>query len=292
FQSSKEKGRRQPNVDEIAAASIIKQILANPDCIHDDHVLINGQKLEEKFFRDLLAKCEMAVVGSLLNDTDMGNIDTLMRHEKDTEFHSTDPKAIPVKIGEYWINDQRINNSRNDITQKKHDLIFLMQNDAWYFSRVNAIAQNRDKGSSFKEVLITTLMTPLTSKALVDTSRAEPPTRLFRGLSFSEEFTKGLIDQANAIIANTENTLFTDLSTEAFKQIKLNDLSKISSRTNASTTTNINLVTETWDSNVIFEMLDPDGLLHPKQVGRHGAGTESEFSVYLPEDVALVPVKV
>ncbi|HFL3390174.1 TPA: septation initiation protein, partial [Legionella pneumophila] len=45
-------------------------------------------------------------------------------------------------------------------------------------------------------------------------------------------------------------------------------------------------------SNVIFEMLDPDGLLHPKQVGRHGAGTESEFSVYLPEDVALVPVKV
>ncbi|HHU0004504.1 SidE phosphodiesterase domain-containing protein, partial [Legionella pneumophila] len=292
FQSSSDKARRQPNMDEIAAASIIQQILANPDCIHDDHVLINGQKLEEKFFRDLLAKCEMAVVGSLLNDTDMGNIDTLMRHEKDTEFHSTEKEAIPVKIGEYWINDQRINNSSNNITQKKHDLIFLMQNDAWYFSRVNAIAQNRDKGSSFKEVLITTLMTPLTSKALVDTSRAEPPTRLFRGLGFSEEFTKGLIDQANAIIANTENTLFTDLSTEAFKQIKLNDLSKISSRTNASTTTNINLVIETWDSNVIFEMLDPDGLLHPKQVGRHGAGTESEFSVYLPEDVALVPVKV
>ncbi|HAT8639876.1 TPA: NAD-dependent ubiquitin ligase, partial [Legionella pneumophila] len=45
-------------------------------------------------------------------------------------------------------------------------------------------------------------------------------------------------------------------------------------------------------SNVIFEMLDPDGLLQPKQVGQHGAGTESEFSVYLPEDVALVPVKV
>ncbi|HAZ7574165.1 TPA: NAD-dependent ubiquitin ligase, partial [Legionella pneumophila] len=292
FQSSSDKERRQPNVDEIVAARIIKQILANPDCIHDDHVLINGQKLEEKFFRDLLAKCEMAVVGSLLNDTDMGNIDTLMRHEKDTEFHSTNTEAVPVKIGEYWINDQRINNNSGNITQKKHDLIFLMQNDAWYFSRVNAIAQNRDKGSTFKEVLITTLMTPLTSKALVDTSRAPAPNRLFRGLSFSEEFTKGLIDQANAIIANTENTLFTDLSAEAFKQIKLNDLSKISSRTNASTTTNINLVTETWDSNVIFEMLDPDGLLHPKQVGRHGAGTESEFSVYLPEDVALVPVKV
>ncbi|HFF3084875.1 TPA: SidE phosphodiesterase domain-containing protein, partial [Legionella pneumophila] len=292
FQSSSDKERRQPNMDEIAAARIIQQILANPDCIHDDHVLINGQKLEEKFFRDLLAKCEMAVVGSLLNDTDIGNIDTLMRHEKDTEFHSTNPEAIPEKIGEYWIKDQNEHNKSGNITQKKHDLIFLMQNDAWYFSRVNAIAQNRDKGSSFKEVLITTLMTPLTSKALVDTSKAPDPDRLFRGLNLSEEFTKGLIDQANAIIANTENTLFTDLSAEAFKQIKLNDLSKISSRTNASTTTNINLVIETWDSNVIFEMLDPDGLLHPKQVGRHGAGTESEFSVYLPEDVALVPVKV
>ncbi len=43
----------------------------------------------------------MAVVGSLLNDNDIGNIDTLMRHEKDTEFHSTNPEAVPVKIGEY-----------------------------------------------------------------------------------------------------------------------------------------------------------------------------------------------
>ncbi|HHT9953156.1 TPA: T4SS effector NAD-dependent ubiquitin ligase SdeA, partial [Legionella pneumophila] len=292
FQSSKEKGRRQPNVDEIAAARIIQQILANPDCIHDDHVLINGQKLEEKFFRDLLAKCEMAVVGSLLNDTDIGNIDTLMRHERDTEFHSTDPKAVPEKIGAYWENDQRINNSSGNITQKKHDLIFLMQNDAWYFSRVNAIAQNRDKGSTFKEVLITTLMTPLTSKALVDTSSARPPARLLRGLNFSEEYAQRLINQANAMIANTTERLFTDHSPEAFKQIKLNDLSQMSGRTNASTTTDMKLLTETWDSNVIFEMLDPDGLLLSKQVGRHEAGTESEFSVYLPEDVALVPVKV
>ncbi|CZG20317.1 Dot/Icm substrate protein [Legionella pneumophila] len=292
FQSSKEKGRRQPNVDEIAAARIIQQILANPDCIHDDHVLINGQKLEQQFFRDLLGKCEMAVVGSLLNDTDIGNIDTLMRHEKDTEFHSTNPEAVPVKIGEYWINDQNKYNSSGNITQKKHDLIFLMQNDAWYFSRVNAIAQNRDKGSTFKEVLITTLMTPLTSKALVDTSRAPAPKRLLRGLNFSEEYAQGLINQANAMIANTTERLFTDHSPEAFKQIKLNDLSKMSGRTNASTTTDMKLLTETWDSNVIFEMLDPDGLLQPKQVGRHGEGTESEFSVYLPEDVALVPIKV
>ncbi|MGT3130054.1 SidE phosphodiesterase domain-containing protein, partial [Legionella pneumophila] len=60
FQSSKEKGKRQPNMDEIAAARIIQQIMANPDCIGNDHVSINGQELGEKFFRDLLAKCDMA----------------------------------------------------------------------------------------------------------------------------------------------------------------------------------------------------------------------------------------
>ncbi|WP_457589204.1 Dot/Icm T4SS effector SdeC/LaiC [Legionella pneumophila] len=290
FQSSSDKARRQPNMDEIAAARIIQQIMANPDCIHDDHVLINGQKLEEKFFRDLLAKCDMAVVGSLLNDTDVKNIDTLMRHEKDTEFHSTDPKAVPVKIGDAWEN--RIRTKGGDVTQMKHDLIFLMQNDAWYFSRVNAIAQNRDKGSNFKEVLFTALMTPLTNKSLMDTSHVPAPKKLYRGLNLPQEFTNKLINQANAIIANTENTLFTDLSAEGFKQIKLNDFSQMSGRTCASTTKNMKLLTDIWRSNVIFEMLDPDGLLHPKQVGTHMAGSEDEFSVYLPEDVALVPTKV
>ncbi|HAT8876684.1 TPA: NAD-dependent ubiquitin ligase [Legionella pneumophila subsp. pneumophila] len=290
FQSSSDKERRQPNMDEIAAARIIQQIMANPDCIHDDHVLINGQKLEEKFFRDLLAKCDMAVVGSLLNDTDVKNIDTLMRHEKDTEFHSTDPQAVPVKIGDAWEN--RIRKKGGDVTQMKHDLIFLMQNDAWYFSRVNAIAQNRDKGSTFKEVLFTTLMTPLTNKSLMDTSHVPAPKKLYRGLNLPQEFTNKLINQANTIIANTENTLFTDLSTETFKQIKLNDFSQMSGRTCASTTKNMKLLTDIWGSNVIFEMLDPDGLLHPKQVGTHMAGSEDEFSIYLPEDVALVPTKV
>ncbi|HAU0829687.1 TPA: Dot/Icm T4SS effector SdeC/LaiC [Legionella pneumophila] len=290
FQSSSDKQRRQPNMDEIAAARIIQQIMANPDCIHDDHVLINGQKLEEKFFRDLLAKCDMAVVGSLLNDIDVKNIDTLMRHEKDTEFHSTDPKAVPVKIGDAWEN--RIRTKGGDVTQMKHDLIFLMQNDAWYFSRVNAIAQNRDKGSNFKEVLFTALMTPLTNKSLMDTSHVPAPKKLYRGLNLPQEFTNKLINQANAIIANTENTLFTDLSAEGFKQIKLNDFSQMSGRTCASTTKNMKLLTDIWGSNVIFEMLDPDGLLHPKQVGTHMAGSEDEFSVYLPEDVALVPTKV
>ncbi|HHS3114390.1 TPA: SidE phosphodiesterase domain-containing protein [Legionella pneumophila] len=290
FQSSPDKARRQPNMDEIAAARIIQQIMANPDCIHDDHVFINGQKLPESFFRDLLAKCDMAVVGSLLNDTDVKNIDTLMRHEKDTEFHSTDPKAVPVKIGDAWEN--RIRTKGGDVTQMKHDLIFLMQNDAWYFSRVNAIAQNRDKGSNFKEVLFTALMTPLTNKSLMDTSHVPAPKKLYRGLNLPQEFTNKLINQANAIIANTENTLFTDLSAEGFKQIKLNDFSQMSGRTCASTTKNMKLLTDIWGSNVIFEMLDPDGLLHPKQVGTHMAGSEDEFSVYLPEDVALVPTKV
>ncbi|HAU0514695.1 TPA: NAD-dependent ubiquitin ligase [Legionella pneumophila] len=290
FQSSSDKERRQPNMDEIAAARIIQQIIANPDCIGNDHVSINGQELGEKFFRDLLAKCDMAVVGSLLNDTDIKNIDTLMRHEKDTEFHSTDPQAVPVKIGDAWEN--RIRTKGGDVTQMKHDLIFLMQNDAWYFSRVNAIAQNRDKGSNFKEVLFTALMTPLTNKSLMDTSHVPAPKKLYRGLNLPQEFTNKLINQSNAIIANTENTLFTDLSAEAFKQIKLNDFSQMSGKTCASTTKNMKLLTDIWGSNVIFEMLDPDGLLHLKQVGTHMAGSEDEFSVYLPEDVALVPTKV
>ncbi|HAT8959075.1 SidE phosphodiesterase domain-containing protein [Legionella pneumophila serogroup 1] len=290
FQSSSDKERRQPNMDEIAAARIIQQIMANPDCIGNDHVSINGQELGEKFFRDLLAKCDMAVVGSLLNDTDIKNIDTLMRHEKDTEFHSTDPQAVPVKIGDAWEN--KIRTKGGDVTQMKHDLIFLMQNDAWYFSRVNAIAQNRDKGSNFKEVLFTALMTPLTNKSLMDTSHVPAPKKLYRGLNLPQEFTNKLINQSNAIIANTENTLFTDLSAEAFKQIKLNDFSQMSGKTCASTTKNMKLLTDIWGSNVIFEMLDPDGLLHPKQVGTHMAGSEDEFSVYLPEDVALVPTKV
>ncbi len=49
--------------------------------------------------------------------------------------------------------------SGDGVTQIKHDLIFLMQNDAWYHTRVHAIAQNRDINSTFKEVLITAFKT-------------------------------------------------------------------------------------------------------------------------------------
>ncbi|KTD66612.1 hypothetical protein Lsan_0557 [Legionella santicrucis] len=292
LQSSASKTRRQPNVDEIAAARIIHQIMANPDVIQDDHVFLNGQKLEEHFFRDLLAKCDMAIVGSMLNDTDINNIDRLMQHENDTEFHPTDPKDPAKKLGETWdtVIRQKDSRYRNQI---KHDLVYLMQNDGWYYTRVNAIAQNRDKGSTFKEVVITALLTPLTSKSLVDTyGRASSPQTLFRGLNFSEDYQNKLINQANTIIANSTKHLFTDLSAQDFMQIKLNDLSNISARTNASNSTNIEVPRTTFDSNTIFEINDPDRLLQAKQVGTHIPGTEDEFSFYLPDDVALIPTKV
>ncbi|QEY50411.1 SidE phosphodiesterase domain-containing protein [Legionella longbeachae] len=281
--------RRNANVDEIVASRIIQQILADPDVIHNDHVLLNGQRLEEPFFRDLLAKCDMAIVGSLLNSTDIKNIDRLMKHEIDTEFHPTDPNEPAKKIGETWENTIR---KGGGVLQIETDLIFLMQNDAWYYSRVNAIAQNRDKGSTFKEVLITALMTPLTRKSLVDTDMSPSPQTLFRGLNLSEEFKNKLINQTHKIIANTTEHLFTDPSAEIFKQIKLNDYSHISARTNASSSTNIAVPRDMFDSNTIIEMIDPDGLLQPKQVGTHIEGSESEYSIYLPEDIALIPIKL
>ncbi|KTD66611.1 SidE protein [Legionella santicrucis] len=289
IQFSNKSARRNANVDEIAATRIIQQILANPDVIHNDHVLLNGQRLEEQFFRDLLAKCDMAIVGSLLNSTDIKNIDQLMKHEIDTEFHPTDPNEPAKKLGETWENTIR---KGGGILQIETDLVFLMQNDAWYYSRVNAIAQNRDKDSTFKEVLITALMTPLTRKSLVDTNTSPPPKTLFRGLNLSEEFKNNLIHQTHKIMANTTEHLFTDSSAETFKQIKLNDYSHISAKTNASTSTNIAVPRDMFASNTIFEISDPDGLLQPKQVGTHVEGSESEYSIYLPEDIALIPIKL
>ncbi|HAT1597736.1 TPA: NAD-dependent ubiquitin ligase [Legionella pneumophila] len=287
LQSAAGKRRREPNVDEIAAARIIQQIIANPDFVHEDHVLLNGKKLEEQFFRDLLLKCDMAIVGSLLNDTDIHNIDTFMQHERNTKFHATGENPIPRNIGEEWVKLRRT--GAGDI---KQDLIFLMQNDSWYYSRVNAIAQNRDKGSTFKEVLISTLMTPLTSKSLSDTSHVTPPKTLFRGLDLPDEFKNKLIHQSETIIANTTGYLFTNPSAEIFNQIKLNDSSQMFANTCLSTSINIEVPRIVFDSNTIFEILDPDGFLEAKQVGRHEEGSETEFSIYLPEDVGLIPINV
>lgn len=201
-------------------------------------------------------------------------------------------RKILQKLGETWDKVVRQKDSRYR-DQIKHDLVYLMQNDGWYYTRVNAIAQNRDKGSTFKEVVITALLTPLTSKSLVDTyGRASSPQTLYRGLGFSGEYQTKLINQANAIIANSAKHLFTDLSAQDFMQIKLNDFSNISAKTNASNSTNIEVPRTTFDSNTIFEINDPDRLLQAKQVGTHMPGTEDEFSFYLPDDVALIPTKV
>ncbi|KTD66610.1 hypothetical protein Lsan_0555 [Legionella santicrucis] len=280
LQSDPEKAKRISNSDEIAAARIIQQIMANPDVIRDDHVLLNGQRLEEPFFRELLTKCDMAIVGSLLNDTDINNIDQLMQHEKDTEFHPTDLNEPAKKLGDTWEKTIRKKDSREK-NQIKLDLINLMQNNNWYSTRVNTIAQNKDENSTFKEVLIASLLTPLTSKALVDTKSQEPsPQILFRGLNIPEEFQQQLIKQANTIIANTENYLFTALSSHAFMQIKLDEVS-------AKTKTSEPI----FDSNTIFEINDPDKLLSAKQIGNHESDSRDEL-FYLPENIALVPTKV
>jgi effector protein SdeA len=285
--ASPSKKRREANADEIAAAGILQQILANPDCIQDNHVVLNGVQLEEAFFRELLGKCDMGIVGTLLNETDINNVDRLMTHERTTKFHSTSPQALDRNIGDEWFNRIRKGGGIKD------SLIALMQHDDWYYSRVNAIAQHRDTGSSFKEVLFTALMTPLTSKALVDThGSAKSPTLLFRGLDLSADIKERMIHQAQMIMANSTSNLFTDPSSELFKQLKLSDLSYLSRRTNISTSTDISVPKVTYSSNTIFEIHDPEGLLSAKQVGRHGKGTENEYSFYLPDDVSLVPIQV
>ncbi|WP_238584447.1 SidE phosphodiesterase domain-containing protein, partial [Legionella gratiana] len=283
LQSDPTKAKRVSHIDEIAAARIIQQIMANPEIIQNDHILLNGQRLEESFFRDLLTKCDMSVVGSLLHDTDINNIDKLMQHEKDTEFHPTDSNEPVKKLGDTWDKTIRQKNSREK-DQIKHDLISLMQNNGWYYTRVNAIAQNKDKDSTFKEVLIASLLTPLANKALIDTkSSAHSSPILFHGLNMPQDLQNKLIKQANTIIANTENHLFTALSTHAFMPIKLDDLKENSSKIETSEII--------FDSNTLFEISDPEKLL-PSPFGSHTSDSKDGFSLDLPENVALVPTKV
>ncbi|HBD7398283.1 SidE phosphodiesterase domain-containing protein [Legionella longbeachae] len=280
LQADPEKATRISNRDEIAAAYIIQLIMANPDVIQDDHVLLNGQRLEEPFFRQLLTKCDMAIVGSLLNDKDINNIDQLMQHEKDTEFHPADLHDPAKNLGDTWEKSIRKKDSR-DKNQIKLDLINLMQNNSWYSTRVNDIAQNKDENSTFKEVLLASLLTPLTSKALVDTKKQEPTPQIqYRGLNLPEEFQQQLIKQANTIIANTENYLFTAPSSQAFMHIKLDEISS-----------KIKTSKPIFDSNTIFEISDPEGLLSKKHLGAHESDSTDEL-FYLPENVALVPTKV
>ncbi|HDS3858274.1 TPA: NAD-dependent ubiquitin ligase [Legionella pneumophila] len=307
-QPSEKITRREPNIDEIAAAGIIREILANPDSIQNDHVLINGQKLEEQFFRDLLAKCDMAIVGSLLNDKDISNIDKLMEYEKNTEFHETGEEPVACRaIGKEWLENYRLdryNQRRTPEHSIKMALIHMMQDGSWYYRRLNAVAQGRDTGSSFKEVLISALMVPSTFKALSDIQEPEfgkkisqtHPTKIHKGLmSLPPDITQKILNQSEAIIANTTMELFSDPSAKTYQQMKINQFSHLLARTCSSTTIDEDVgtfFTNGRDNNIRLDIEDPDGLLNAKRVGGIGVGGENEYSVYLPDDVALIPIAV
>ena len=306
-QSSTHTTRREANVDELAAANILKEIMANPDAIQADHVLINGQRLDEKFFRGLLAKCDMAIVGSLLNDTDIKNIDNLMKHEESTEFHTTGGEPVSREmIGKKWLGYRadRENGRRTPEHSVKMALIHMMQDGAWYYTRLNAVAQGRDSGSSFREVLLTALMVPSTFKSLADVQsleydrRLERPKTIHKGLmNLPPALTQKILAQSEAIIANTTTQLFSETGPKAYQQMKINHFSHILSRTCSSTSSHsdsASFFTNGADNenNIRLDIEDPEGLLDAKRVGAHGLGAENEYSVYLPDDVALVPMQV
>ena len=289
-QSSPTAERRKANPDEIAAAAIIKQILADPTVIHEDHVQLKDQRLEEQFFRTLLAKCDMAVIGSLLETTDVSNIDQLMEHEKNTLFHSTDEPVSSRPIGEMWENVYR----KNGTNPVQFALVNMMQDGSWYYTRLNAIAQGRDTGSSFKEVLLTTLLIPATTNGIAATQprgRIEKkPQRLYRGMFLADDLVDKIFKQSESIIANSSLGLFSDSSAEIYKQVQINGFSKMLANTCLSTSGEVSA--GGMFGNVVADIDDPEGLLLPKHVGIHTAGSETEYSVYLPDDVALVPVQV
>lgn len=53
LEANSQNARRKASPDEVAAAKIIQQILANPSAVQADHVLLNGQRLDADFFRNL-----------------------------------------------------------------------------------------------------------------------------------------------------------------------------------------------------------------------------------------------
>ena len=281
--------RREPNGDEFAAAHILRQILENPEVIKEDHVLINDTRLEEPFFRELLAKCDMAIVGSLLNKQDMANIDKLMLHEKDTPYRSTGTPVSTKNIGTMWQSEYRKNNT----VSVAQALVEMMQDGAWYYTRLNAIAQGRDSGSTFKEVLLTALLIPATAKGIADTQphhESKPPKRLYRGMYLPDELVEKAFSQSESIISNSAMGLFTDPSADIYRQVQLNNFNHMLANTCLSTS--VELGAGEMFGNFVADIEDPDGLLLSKRVGIHAVGSEAEYSVYLPDDVALIPVEV
>lgn len=308
IRANNSKARRPANADEIAAADIIRQILAEPGSIKEDHVLLSGQKLEEPFFRTLLARCDMAIVGSLLNDQDILHVDGLMAHEQNTIFHEPgDNLSQGQPLGEQWNTKYRTDSLCKKSSAEysiKMALIYMMQDGAWYYRRLNAVAQGRDSGSTFKEVVLSALMIPTTNKALADVQPLEyprektPPKMVHKGLmNLPSAVTEKLLNQAQSIIANTTMGLFSDTSTKVYQQIKINQLSSVLAKTCSSTSGDVNAATIFTNgaddkNNIRLDIEDPDGLLDAKRVGRHGVGAENEYSVYVPDDVALIPIEV
>lgn len=289
FQPSSTKTRRAANADELAAAQIIKQILADPDTIKKDHVEINGRRLDEAFFRELLKKCDMALVGAALGNQDLTNIDQMMRHEKDVTFHSTGTPVETKNISEMWANEYR----KNGKVSVRDALVHMMQDESWYYTRINAIAQARDTGSSFKEVLLTSLLIPSTQKAIVETQPRQvhkAPQTIYKGMQLPQEKINELISKSEAIIANMELGLFSDTAAKAYETMAINNFSDMLARTCLSTS--VEMKASEMFGNFVFEVNDPDELLDPKRIGVHVQLSEAEYSIYLPDDVVLVPMKV
>jgi effector protein SdeA len=292
------KEKRKPNPDEIAALKIIQQILADPDSIKDDHVLLNGQPLNEQFFRDLLKKCDMGIVGSGLEEQDFRNINTLMKHEYNTPFHEPGEGVTTQQdIGKEWEN---VYLPRNPSI--KNSLVDMMQDGSWYYRRLNAVAQGRDSGSTFKEVMLTALLIPATRKALVDTQpyvRKAPPKSVFRGMAdLPEEFKKSLMQQSEAIIAHSSPGLLTDSSAQLYHQMQLNHFTHVFGKTCLSTAANETSASvfglDSPGHNIMVQIDDPDGVLEAMRVSAHpdNALGENEYSLYLTDDVALIPVQI
>jgi effector protein SdeA len=277
--------RRESNVDEVVAANIIRQILANPESIHDGHVVLNGKILDEAYFRNMLVKCDMSLVGSLLDESDIENINNLMQVHNDVLFHH------PYVVSEGNVKDEFERQKARCGGDFKEAILEMMRGEGWYYQRLNAIAQNRDSGSSFKEVILSTIMTSLTSRVISDSVEREQkqPPELYRGTTLPNSVIQQIFSKANKFTRNARKGLFLDDSLDLALEC---DVSNVFAGTNLSTSDDINsaaLYASDPNKGILFKIDDPDGILNAKKVGGHRDEAENEFSVYLPEDVALIP---
>jgi hypothetical protein len=301
LEKSTETARRQPSRDEIAAAAIIKQILNDPSAIKTDHVSLNGKTFDEAFFRKLLKNCDMVLVGSLLDTQDMRNVKTLITQESDTEFHQpgTEP-VITMDLGLEWARCAAKNKSKTPEAIVSHSLVQMMQENSAYSRRINEVSQGVDQGSTFKEVLLSAVLMPVTQKALTEiqpTIEAEPPKKIYYKLgNLSDGAQQKLLGKAQSIIANTTSGLFTDATLNAYNQIQGNNITPVFGKsylTTAGSEKGANLLGQgSSGQSLMIEIEDPDGVLGAQRVNIANQDSEQGYSVYLPEDVGLIPVEV